>query len=209
MDRLPEQTIARLPIYLRCLTQARSIGMRLVNSLGIAQMAGTNAAQVRKDLSYLGELGTRGVGYDVAALAEHISEVLGLETPRRVAIVGFGRLGRALAVYPGFAEHGFHFVAAFDADPAAVRALQGDDALDVHPIENLETALVTLGVEIVLLTTPAQVAQEMASRVAAGGVRAILNFAPVVLELPDGVKVRPVDLASELQVLSFHLARMS
>ena len=209
MDRLPEQTIARLPVYLRCLTQARSIGMRLVNSLGIAQMAGTNAAQVRKDLSYLGELGTRGVGYDVGALADHISEVLGLETPRRVAIVGFGRLGHALVVYPGFAEHGFQFVAAFDIDPKRARELPDGVSIDVRPIRNMEADLVRLGVEIVLLTTPAQVAQEMASRVAAGGVRAILNFAPVVLDVPDGVKVRPVDLASELQVLSFHLARMS
>jgi len=209
MDRLPEQTIARLPVYLRCLSQARSIGMRVINSLGIAQMAGTNAAQVRKDLSYLGELGTRGVGYDVGSLAEHISDVLGLETSRRVAIVGFGRLGRALVMYPGFDEHGFDFVAAFDADPARVRALPGGRSIDVRSIDNLETDLVKLRVEIVLLTTPAQVAQEMALRVAAGGVHAILNFAPVVLELPADVKVRPVDLASELQVLSFHLARMT
>jgi redox-sensing transcriptional repressor len=211
-DRVPEQTINRLPIYLRCLVQARTIGMRLINSLQLAQMAGTNAAQVRKDLSCLGELGTRGLGYDVGALTAHITEVLGLGEKRRVAIVGFGRLGGALLGYRGFADRGFDIVAVFDADPAKVgtrvdRRGEVSSGLTVGSVERLEADLRDLRVEIVILTTPADVAQAMAERVAAADVRAVLNFTPVRLELPPAVRVRPVDLSVELQVLSFYLAR--
>jgi redox-sensing transcriptional repressor len=207
MERLPDQTIGRLPVYLRCLSQARSIGLTVVNSLSLAQMAGTNAAQVRKDLSYLGELGIRGIGYDVATLSAHISDVLGLTQSRRVAIVGFGRLGSALVAYPRFAERGFVFAAAFDVNPARVGLRVGE--IVVSPIDDIETELAARGIEIAMLATPSQVAQEMAERIVAGGVRAILDFTSSRLELPSEVRVRPVDLASELQVLSFHLARMS
>jgi redox-sensing transcriptional repressor len=212
-DRVPEQTINRLPIYLRCLVQARAIGMKLVNSLQLAQMAGTNAAQVRKDLSYLGELGTRGLGYGVGALIMHVSEVLGLSESRRVAIVGFGRLGGALLGYQGFSDHGFDIVAVFDADPAKVgnrvdRRGPVPDGLCVRPVDRLEDDLRDLGVGIVILTTPAECAQATAERIAASGVRAVLNFTPVRLELPAEVRVRPVDLSVELQVLSFYLAQV-
>lgn len=211
-DRVPEQTINRLPIYLRCLVQARVIGMQVVNSLQLAQMAGTNAAQVRKDLSYLGELGTRGIGYDVAALAAHVSEVLGLSERRKVAIVGFGRLGASLLGYPGFAERGFEIVGVFDSDPAKAGTVVGrhgvaDDPVTVRSIENIEADLRGLGAEIAILVTPADAAQAMADRVAAAGVRAILNFTPVRVDVPPSVRVRPVDLSVELQVLSFYLAR--
>lgn len=207
MDRVPEQTINRLPIYLRCLLQAQALNMPVVNSLGLAQMAGTNAAQVRKDLSYLGELGTRGIGYDVEALIAHISHVLGVSETRRVAIVGFGRLGSALLGYRGFEERGFDVVGVFDADPAKVGTPVAGTV--VRSMDELEEGLRTLEVEVVLLTVPAEVAQDVADRIVAAGVRAILNFAPVRLEVPDDVKVRPVDLSVELQVLSFHLAHMT
>jgi len=207
MDRVPEQTINRLPIYLRCLVQAASLNMPVINSLGLAQMAGTNAAQVRKDLSYLGELGTRGIGYDVEALIAHISGELGLTASRRVAIVGFGRLGGSLLGYSGFSERGFDIDAVFDADPAKIGTSVG--GVRVRSIDELESGLAEEAIEIVLLTTPADVAQAVADRVVAAGVCAILNFAPVTLDVPDGVKVRPVDLSVELQVLSFHLARMT
>jgi redox-sensing transcriptional repressor len=211
-DRVPEQTIHRLPIYLRCLLQARDIGMQLVNSLQLSQMAGTNAPQVRKDLSYLGELGTRGLGYDVGALVVHISEVLGLREKRRVALVGFGRLGAALVGYRGFADRGFDIVAVFDADESKIgtrvdRRGVVRDGLTVRSVEHLEDDLRELGVEIAVLATPVEAAQETAERVAASGVRAILNFTPVRLDLPPAVRVRPVDLSVELQVLSFYLAR--
>ena len=207
LDRVPEQTINRLPIYLRCLLQAQSLNMPVVNSLGLAQMAGTNAAQVRKDLSYLGELGTRGIGYDSDALIAHISQVLGVSDPRRVAIVGFGRLGGALFGYRGFEERGFDVVGVFDVDPAKVGTAVGGTV--VRSMDELEEGLRALEVEIVVLTVPADVAQDVAERVVGAGVRAILNFAPVRLELPDEVKVRPVDLSVELMVLSFHLARLA
>jgi len=207
MDRVPDQTINRLPIYLRCLNQARAVGIAVVNSLQLAQMAGTNAAQVRKDLSYLGELGTRGIGYDVEALIAHIADVLGLTEKRRVAIVGYGRLGGALHGYRGLADRGFDVVALFDDDPAKVGTKAGE--LTVASMDTLERDLRDLGVEIVILTTPTCVAQEVAERVAAAGVRAIMNFTYALLDVPEGVKVRPVDLSVELQVLSFYLARSS
>lgn len=207
MERVPDQTINRLPIYLRCLVQAASLNMPVINSLGLAQMAGTNAAQVRKDLSHLGELGTRGIGYDVESLIAHISRELGLTAARRVAIVGVGRLGGALLGHRGFAEKGFEVVALFDADPAKVGTEVA--GLEVRPTEELERGLADAGVQIVVLTTPAEAAQEVADRAVAAGVRAVLNFAPVTLEVPAGVHVRQVDLAVELQVLSFHLARMT
>jgi len=210
MEHVPDQTINRLPVYLRCLTRARDQGLRVVNSLQLSIMVGTNAAQVRKDLSYLGELGTRGIGYDVDSLMAQISGVLGLTEKRRVAIVGYGRLGGSLLGYKGFAERGFDIVGIFDADPAkAGRAadLRGSVAtgLTVRSMDHLEDDLRELGVDIVILTTPAEVAQEVAERVAAGGVRAILNFAPLRLRLPDDVRVKEVDVSVDLQVLSFHL----
>jgi redox-sensing transcriptional repressor len=207
MAHVPDQTINRLPIYLRCLIQARALDIAVMNSHQLAQMAGTNAAQVRKDLSYLGELGTRGIGYDVEALVAHISDVLGVTDRRRVAIVGYGRLGGALHGYRGLADRGFEIVAVFDDDIAKIGTGAGD--LTVSSIETLERDLQDLGVEIVILTTPTFVAQEIAERVAAAGVRAIMNFTYARLELPEEVKVRPVDLSGELQVLSFHLARTS
>jgi redox-sensing transcriptional repressor len=205
MEHVPDQTINRLPIYLRCLKRARVAGIGVVSSLQLAQMAGTNAAQVRKDLSYLGELGTRGIGYRVEPLVAHISSVLGLTEKRRVAIVGYGRLGGALHGYRGLADRGFGIVAVFDDDPAKVGTRAGD--LTVLSVADLEGELRDLGVEIVILTTPTSVAQEIAERIAAAGVRAIMNFTYARLELAEGVKVRPVDLSVELQVLSFHLAR--
>lgn len=211
-DRVPEQTIHRLPIYLRCLTQARTIGVQVINSLQIAQMAGTNAAQVRKDLSYLGELGTRGIGYDVEALAAHISDELGLSRRRPVAIVGLGRLGCALLNYRGFSERGFDVVAVFDSDPNKIGADLGwreglPPGFTVEGADDMEAVLADREVEMVLLAVPVEAAQEMAERVCAAGVRSILNFTSAMLELPADVHVRTVDLSLELQVLSFHLSR--
>jgi redox-sensing transcriptional repressor len=201
---VPQTTINRLPIYLRCLLQAQSMRMPVINSLGIAEMAGTNAPQVRKDLSYLGELGTRGIGYDVDALIAHVSQRLGLGQDRRVAIVGFGRMGGALYNYGGFTEHGFSVVAILDADPAKIG--MDLDGITIRHVDDLEDVLAAQQVDIVILTTPAAVAREVSERAVSAGVKAILNFAPVRLDLPVDVAVRQVDLSIELQVLSFHLA---
>ena len=210
MEHVPDQTINRLPIYLRCLTRARGQGLHVVNSLQLSVMVGTNAAQVRKDLSHLGELGTRGIGYDVESLMAQISGALGLTEKRRVAIVGFGRLGAALLGYGGFADRGFEMVGVFDSDPARIGAVVDrrggvPTGLIVRPVDHLEDDLRELAVDIVVLTTPQEVAQAVAERVAEAGIRAILSFAPLRIRLPEEVFVREIDMSIDLEVLSFHL----
>lgn len=201
---IPQTTIQRLPVYLRCLLQAQSMHMPVINSIGIAEMAGSNAAQVRKDLSYLGEFGIRGIGYDVEDLIGHVSRWLGVSVSRHAAIIGMGRLGGALRSYGGFEDRGFRIVALFDTDPEKVRSDVG--GLPIDPIEDLEEVIAQRGVEVVILTTPPEAAQALLDRLVSSGVKAILNFAPVRLDVPADVMVRQVDLAVELQVLSFHLA---
>jgi len=207
MDRtgIPETTIQRLPLYLRCLLEAQAQRMPLVNSGVLAEMCGTNAAQVRKDFSYLGELGTRGIGYDVNALVSHISSVLGINERRRAVLVGYGRFGSALMGYPGFAERGFEIVAVLDTDPAKIGTQAGP--VTVASAEDLEQEVARTGAEIAILTTPASVTQDLADRLVKAGVRGILNLAPLRLNVPDDVAVRQVCLSTELQVLSFYLAQ--
>lgn len=205
LTQIPQSTIQRLPVYLRCLLQAQAVRMPLINSIGIAEMCGTNAAQVRKDLSCLGELGIRGTGYDVAELIGHISRVLGITERRRAAIVGFGKLGGALLGYSGFGERGFEIVAVFDVDPAKIGTVAGD--LVVRSFDELEAVLAEEEVEIVIMATPPAASQAVASRIVAAGVRAILNLAPVNLDVPEGVIVRQVCLSTDLQILSFYLAQ--
>ncbi|PKQ19997.1 MAG: redox-sensing transcriptional repressor Rex [Actinobacteria bacterium HGW-Actinobacteria-6] len=203
--QVPQTTIQRLPAYLRCLLQAQANQMPLVNSNSLAEMCGTNAAQVRKDFSYLGELGTRGIGYDVGELIGHISRVLGIVERRRAAIVGFGKLGGALLGYSGFGERGFEIVAVFDNDRSKIGT--SADGLMVHGMDDIERVLRELDVEIVILATPAAATQGAADKVVSGGVKAILNLAPVLLNVPEGVAVRQVCLSTDLQILSFHLAQ--
>lgn len=206
MDRsqVPEATIERLPIYLRCLMHAQAMRMPLINSAGLAEMAGTNAAQVRKDLSYLGELGTRGIGYDVGELIGHICRWLGLSQSRHVAIVGYGRLGQALLGYGGFQDRGFSVVAVFDSDPDKIGKTT-DGGLVVHSMEDIDQIIESEKIEIAVLAVPVTEAQLVADGLVASGVRAILDFAPTRLEVPEDVTVRYVDLSVELQVLSFYL----
>ncbi len=201
--KIPPTTVQRLPLYLRCLVQASAMHMPVVNSVQIAEMAGTNAAQVRKDFSYLGEFGTRGIGYEVDSLITHLSKELGLTEHRRVAIIGFGRLGSALQSYPGFDERGMKVVAVIDADPAKIGTVS--DGITVESADDLEEIVKRERVEIAIVTVPGKYAQGVADRLVASGVRAIMNFAPVQLVVPEGVEVRQADVAGELQVLSFHL----
>ncbi len=202
---IPETTIQRLPMYLRCLLDAQSQRLPLVNSAVLAEMCGTNAAQIRKDFSYLGELGTRGIGYDVDALILYISRVLGIDELRRVVLVGYGRFGSALLGYPGFTERGFEIVAVLDVDPAKIGTFAGDVA--VSDVADLEDVVASAGAEIAVLATPAPATQALADRLVRAGIRGILNLAPVRLTVPDDVSVRHVCLSTELQVLSFHLAQ--
>jgi redox-sensing transcriptional repressor len=176
-----------------------------VSSERLAELAGVNAAKVRKDLSYLGTYGTRGVGYDVQYLVFQISNELGLTKDWPVVIVGIGNLGHALANYRGFSARGFRVVALVDADPAKVGREVG--GLVVRHVDELPAIVASEGVAIGIIATPAAAAQEVADRLVAAGVRSILNFAPAVITVPDGVSVRKVDLSIELQILSFHLQR--
>jgi redox-sensing transcriptional repressor len=176
-----------------------------VSSERLAELAGVNAAKVRKDLSYLGSYGTRGVGYDVEYLLHEISRELGLTHDWPVAIVGVGNLGQALANYHGFSARGFRIVALFDADAAKVGNLVGD--LKIEALDDLPVLARERGVAIGIIATPAHAAQEVADRLVDAGVTATLNFAPIVVAAPPGVSLRQVDLAIELQILSFYQQR--
>jgi len=204
---IPEATVARLPVYLRALHALAERGVATVSSEELAAAAGVNSAKLRKDLSHLGSYGTRGVGYDVDYLVYQISRELGLTQDWPVVIVGAGNLGRALANYGGFATRGFRIAAILDADPAIVGARIA--RLTVKHAEAIETVVEQHDVSIGVIATPAASAQNVCDRLIAAGVTSILNFAPVVLGVPDGVDVRKVDLSIELQILAFHAQRRS
>jgi len=201
---VPPATVQRLPLYLRCLVQAQSQRLSVINSLAIAELAGTNAAQVRKDLSFLGEYGVRGIGYEVDALANHLVRWLGLRERRHMAVVGYGRLGSSLATYTEFLDRGVQVCAVFDADMDKI-GRPVTDGLVVQPMSELSAVVEREHIEIAVLTVPPDVVQDVAEEVVAAGVKALLNFAPVGLTLPDDVIVRQADMAGDLQILSYHL----
>jgi len=199
---VPEATVARLATYLRVLGSVGERSISTVSSEELATAAGVNSATLRKDLSCLGSYGIRGVGYDVTTLTDEIARVLGLTVHRSVALIGVGNLGQALAGYAGFATRGFRIAALVDADPARVGStIRG---LVVQDIADLGQIVAEQQIAIAVLATPAAVAQDVCDRVVAAGVTSILNFAPVVLTVPAHVDLRKVDLAAELQILSFH-----
>ena len=202
---IPEATVGRLPVYLRALVEMAERGASTISSGDLAEAAGVNSAKVRKDLSYLGSYGTRGVGYDVEYLIYQIRRELGLEQDWAVAIVGVGNLGHALANYKGFGERGFRVAALVDTDGGKVGERVGD--LVVEHIDDLDRVVKEEQVSIGIIATPAAAAQEVCDRLVAAGVTSILNFAPVHVQVPQGVSVRKVDLSTELQILSFHEQR--
>jgi redox-sensing transcriptional repressor len=202
---VPDATVARLPLYLRVLTSLGEQGVETVSSDTLAAAAGVTSAKVRKDLSQLGSYGTRGVGYDVDVLLDRIAAELGLTEDRSVLLVGVGNLGHALARYGGFHARGFRIAALVDADPARVGEKIG--TVVVRGVGEIEDVIKDCQVTIGVICTPASAAQDVCDRLVAAGVTSILNFAPTVLAVPGGVDVRKVDLAVELQILSFHEAR--
>ena len=202
---IPEATVGRLPVYLRVLVEMAEGGETTVSSEGLAEAAGVNSAKVRKDLSYLGSYGTRGVGYDVAYLIHQVRRELGLTQDWPVLIAGIGNLGQALANYKGFGERGFRVVALVDADPVKVGRLAGPLAID--PIDDMPALVRKHEVAIGIISTPASAAQEVADRMVEAGIRSILNFAPAVITVPDEVSLRKVDLSIELQILGFYEQR--
>jgi redox-sensing transcriptional repressor len=200
--RIPQATVARLPLYLRALEEFAVERAATISSEALAARAGVNAAQVRKDLSYLGSYGTRGVGYDVAYLVREINRQLGLGEARRVAIIGAGRLGQALGGYGGLPARGFRVVAAFDNDPGKIGMPLG--SVKVSPVAKMGDVIAEEGVAIAIVTTPASAAQTVVGDAIAAGVKSILNFAPTTVSVPAGVALRQVDLGIELQILSFY-----
>lgn len=197
--------MGRLPIYLRALVEMAENGVATVSSLALADATGVNSAKVRKDLSHLGSYGTRGVGYDVAYLIHQIRRELGLTQHWPVVIVGIGNLGHALANYRGFAERGFRAAALLDNDSAKIG--EGVAGLRIRPIEDLQRIIRENDGLIGVISTPASAAQQVADLMVEAGIRSILNFAPVALAVPEGVSVRKVDLAVELQILTYYEQR--
>lgn len=200
--RIPEATVTRLPVYLRSLLVMADEKETTVSSERLAELAGVNAAKVRKDLSYLGSYGTRGVGYDVEYLVFQMSRELGLTQDWPVVIAGAGNLGAALANYGGFGDRGFPVVALLEADASKVgRTVAG---VEVFAIDDLDDLVARHEIAIGVIATPAEAAQSVADRMAAAGIPSILNFAPALITVPEGVSLRKVDLAVELQILSFY-----
>ncbi|UPK74655.1 redox-sensing transcriptional repressor Rex [Nocardioidaceae bacterium SCSIO 66511] len=202
---IPDATVARLPVYLRALTALADRGIETSSSQELASAAGVNSAKLRKDLSYLGSYGTRGVGYDVEYLRYQIAREIGLTQDWRVVIIGIGNLGQALSKYGGFTSRGFRIVALVDGDPARVGERHGE--LIIDSVDDLPRLISELRISIGVISTPGGAAQEVADRLVKSGVTSILNFAPTVLSVPDNVEVRKVDLSTELQILAYHEQR--
>jgi len=202
--RIPEATVARLPVYQRILLESVRAGTTTVSSDQLADLARVNASKVRKDLSFLGSFGTRGSGYDARFLLAQIDRELGLDRDWPVVIVGLGNLGRALANAPGFSSRGFRISGLFDVDPALVGTTIAD--IEVHDVDELEARSLADPPAVGVIATPADSAQSVADRLVPTGVGALLNFAPRVLHVPPHVLLRHVDLSIELQVMSFYLS---
>ena len=207
LHKVSDSAVRRLSIYLRVLGWLEREGEETVSSQVLADRAGTTAAQVRKDLSLFGSFGKRGLGYLVVTLRDELRGILGVSRRWRVALVGIGRMGAALLEYPHFRARGFEFVAVYDSDPEKVGSRRG--MLTVEDARVLEESLRESGVEIVVLTVPAGAAQEVADAAVRAGVRGIMNFAPVALKVPPGVRVNAVRLTVELEVLSFSLGSVA
>jgi redox-sensing transcriptional repressor len=203
MRKVAESTIRRLSLYLRLLEEFEGQGIATVSSGALAGRGGTTSAQVRKDLSFFGSFGKRGLGYPVIEMVAHLREILGLDRRYRVAMIGAGKIGSALVQYRGFKQRGFDIVAIYDTDPAKI----GNDwnGLTVRDIATLEPTLRGERVDMAVVVTPAEAAQPLADRLVALGVKAILNFAPIQIVVPDDVVVKTVNLALELETLSYAL----
>jgi redox-sensing transcriptional repressor len=197
--------VGRLPIYLRALVEMAERGTVTVSSEELAEAAGVNSAKVRKDLSHLGSYGTRGVGYDVAYLIHQVRRELGLTQHWPVLIVGVGNLGHALANYRGFQERGFRVAALVDGDRSKVGEMV--DGVRIRHVDDLPAIVADEDIAIGLICTPAPAAQEVADRLVEAGIRSILNFAPAIISVPQGVSLRKVDLSIELQILAFYEQR--
>ena len=205
-DQVSELTTNRLSVYLRCLNTLEEAGVRAISSQALAEQFHLNAAQIRKDLAYFGEFGVRGVGYYVRDLKRHLRQILGLDRNLRVAIIGAGNLGLALADYPGFRQEGFEIVALFDVLNEKVGHVSRG-GVAIYDIRQLKKVAKNDRISIAVIAVPASAAQPVVNQVVASGVKAILNFSPGPLSVPADVKLKSVDLTQSLETLSFYLAR--
>ncbi len=205
-EQVPELTTNRLSVYLRCLNTLDAAGVKTISSKALAEQFHLNAAQIRKDLAYFGEFGVRGVGYTVKELKRHLRQILGLDRRVRVAVIGAGNLGLALADYPGFRQEGFSIVALFDTERAKIghKSRTGVRILD---IDDLPKVAKKETIDIAVVAVPAEAAQAVVNAAVAAGIKAILNFSPGTLRTPPDVKLKHVDLTVSLESLSFFLAR--
>jgi redox-sensing transcriptional repressor len=206
LDQVSELTTNRLSVYLRCLNQLEGAGVRTISSQSLAEQFHLNAAQIRKDLAYFGEFGVRGVGYYVRDLKRHLRQILGLDRKLRVAIMGAGNLGLALADYPGFRQEGFEITALFDNLSTKV-GQQSRGGVPINDIHDLKKYVRRDNIKIAVIAVPAQSAQRVVDLVIASGIKAVLNFSPGALQVPVDVKLKSVDLTVSLESLSFYLAR--
>jgi redox-sensing transcriptional repressor len=205
LEQVSELTTNRLSVYLRCLNQLEGAGVRTISSQLLAEQFHLNAAQIRKDLAYFGEFGVRGVGYYVRDLKRHLRQILGLDRKLRVAIVGAGNLGLALADYPGFRQEGFEITALFDSMSQKV-GHHSRGGVPIHHINDLKRLVKREGIRIGVIAVPADSAQNVADLLSAVGIKAILNFSPGALQVGADVKLKSVDLTVSLESLSFYLA---
>lgn len=200
---IPEVVILRLPLYVRVLSQLREEGVEIVSSRDLGERLGVTPAQIRKDLSYFGRFGKQGRGYNTAYLVGALREVLGLDREWKTAVVGVGRLGRAIINYPGFSPEGFTVVAAFDADPGMVGTDIG--GIHVRSMGEMERVIREEGIAIAIVAVPSLFAQDVIDTIVRCGVRAILNYAPIAARVPEDVRVRNIDPVLALQTMTYHL----
>jgi redox-sensing transcriptional repressor len=206
VDQVSELTTNRLSVYLRCLNQLEAAGVETISSQALAEQFHLNAAQIRKDLAYFGEFGVRGVGYYVKELRRHLRQILGLDRKLRVAVMGAGNLGLALADYPGFRREGFEIVALFDVADAKIGECSRT-GVPIFDIRELKRIVRKEHIDIAVIAVPVESAQLVLDQVVAARVKAVLNFSPGALQAPAGVKLKSVDLTVSLESLSFYLAQ--
>ena len=206
-EKISELTTNRLSVYLRCLNELAGAEIKTVSSQELAEQFKLNSAQIRKDLGYFGEFGVRGIGYFVDDLRDHLTKILGLDQPRRVGIVGAGRLGTALANYNGLEKSNFKVVALFDNDQEKIGEKVGPQGLRVHDVKKIAKLVRDEHIDVAVIAVPARAAQRVLNQITAAGVKAVLNFAPAALTSRLGVKVKTVDLTTSLESLSYFLAQ--
>ena len=202
---IPRKSIYRLSIYQRCLLRLMENDVETVSSEALASAAGVKSTQLRKDLTYFGQFGTRGLGYNVKALSGVLNEVLGTTSYQPVVLIGVGNLGSALLRYRGFNKEGFEIRAAFDAAPAREKRSGGSGSIPIYPATEMCDYVKKHQVRMAILAVPSEVAQSVVNDLVDAGVQAILNFSPTVLQVPDHVTVNSVDLALELENLSYFI----